>query len=122
MAPGGGGVHSIAVFNTAVWQGELRAPLNPQLFAPLAERRAGGARRPPDPVAGAPVAERRPVMVAARVTPAEHAAWQDKAAVAGLSPSALLRQAMARPRSTSRRISTTFRFSPLGEYSTGMRS
>ena len=35
-------------------------------------------------------------MVAARVTPAEHAAWQEKAAAAGVSPSALLREAMAR--------------------------
>ena len=37
-------------------------------------------------------------MVAARVTTAEHAAWRDKAAAAGVSPSALLRQAMARTR------------------------
>ena len=37
------------------------------------------------------------VMVTARVTPAEHAAWQDKAA-AGVSPSSLLWQAMARTR------------------------
>ena len=36
-------------------------------------------------------------MVAARVTPAEHAAWREKAA-AGVSPSALLREAMARTR------------------------
>ena len=36
-------------------------------------------------------------MVAARVTPAEQAAWQEKAA-AGVSPSALLREAMARTR------------------------
>ena len=55
-------------------------------------------RRPPDPARGAPVAERRTVMVAARVTPAEHAAWQEKAAAAGVSPSALLRRAMARTR------------------------
>ena len=41
--------------------------------------------------------DRRTVMVAARVMPAEHAAWQDKAA-AGVSPSALLRQAIARTR------------------------
>ena len=38
------------------------------------------------------------VMVTARVTPAEHAAWQDKAAAAGVSPSSLLWQAMARTR------------------------
>ena len=44
------------------------------------------------------MAERRTVLVAARVTPAEHAAWQDKAEAAGVSPSALLRQAMARSR------------------------
>ncbi len=35
-------------------------------------------------------------MVAARVTPAEHAAWREKAAAAGVSPSALLREAMSR--------------------------
>ena len=37
-------------------------------------------------------------MLAARVTPAEHAAWREKAAAAGVSPSALLREAMARTR------------------------
>ena len=37
-------------------------------------------------------------MVAARVTPEEHAAWQAKAEAAGVSPSRLLRQAMARTR------------------------
>ena len=42
--------------------------------------------------------ERHTVMVAARVTPAEHAAWQEKAAAAGVSPSASLREAMARTR------------------------
>ena len=40
----------------------------------------------------------RTALVAARVTPAEHAAWRAKAAVAGVSPSALLREAMARTR------------------------
>ena len=44
------------------------------------------------------MAERRTVMVAARVTPAEHDAWRDKASAAGVSPSALLREAMARTR------------------------
>ena len=44
------------------------------------------------------MAEHRTVMVAARVTPAEHAAWRDKAAAAGVSPSVLLREAMARTR------------------------
>ncbi len=42
--------------------------------------------------------EHRTVMVAARVTPAEHAAWRDKAAAAGVSPSELLRRAMAQTR------------------------
>ena len=42
------------------------------------------------------MAERRTVVVAARVTRAERAAWKEKAAAAGVSPSALLRQAMAR--------------------------
>ena len=76
----------------------LRPPSNPPLPALLPWQRAGGGRPPPNPVAGALMAERRTVMVAARVTPAEHAAWQDKAEAAGVSPSALLRQAMARTR------------------------
>jgi len=42
--------------------------------------------------------EHRTVMVAARVTPREHAAWREEAAAAGVSPSALLREAMARTR------------------------
>ena len=54
-------------------------------------------RRPPDPARGAPVAERRTVMVAAGVTPAEHAAWRETAGPLA-SPSALLRRAMARTR------------------------
>ncbi|MCY4399813.1 MAG: MobC family plasmid mobilization relaxosome protein [Gemmatimonadetes bacterium] len=44
------------------------------------------------------MAERRTVMVAARVTPAEHATWRNKASAAGVSPSVLLREAMARTR------------------------
>ena len=44
------------------------------------------------------MAERRTVLVAARVTRAEHAAWKEKAAAAGVSPSALLRMAMGRTR------------------------
>ena len=58
----------------------------------------GAGGRAPNPVAGAPVAERRTVMVAARVTPAERAAWREKASAAGVSTSALLREAMARTR------------------------
>ena len=42
--------------------------------------------------------DRRTAVVRARVLPSEHAAWQTKAAAAGVSPSALLRQAMARTR------------------------
>ena len=53
----------------------LRPPSNPQLLAPL----AGGGRRPPNPVAGALMADGRTVMVAARVTPAAHAGWRNKA-------------------------------------------
>ena len=56
-----------------------------------------GARLP-NPVSGALMPEHRTVMVAARVTPAEHTAWREKAAAAGVSPSALLREAMARTR------------------------
>ena len=37
-------------------------------------------------------------MLAARVTPTEHAAWKKKAAAAGVSPSELLRRAMAQTR------------------------
>ena len=44
------------------------------------------------------MSERRTLLIAARVTPAEHADWQKKAAAAGMSPSELLRQAMARTR------------------------
>ena len=76
----------------------LRPPSIPQLPGPVPVQRAGRGRRPPNPVAGALMAERRTVMVAARVTPVEHAAWQDKATTAGVSPSALLRRAMARTR------------------------
>ena len=58
----------------------------------------GAGDRAPNPFAGAPVPERRTVMLAARVTPAEHAAWREKAAAAGVSPSELLRRAMAQTR------------------------
>ena len=37
-------------------------------------------------------------MVGGRVTPAKHAVWREKAAAAGVSPSELLREAMARTR------------------------
>ncbi len=37
-------------------------------------------------------------MIAARVTPAERVAWREKAAAAGVSPSELLRRAMAQTR------------------------
>ncbi len=77
--------------------GERRPP-NPRPTAPLRKQHADGGRRPPNPRDGAPEAERRTVMIAARVTRAEHAAWQEKAAAAGVSPSALLREAMARTR------------------------
>ena len=42
--------------------------------------------------------DHRTAVVRARVTPAEHADWQAKAEAAGVSPSRLLRQAMARTR------------------------
>ena len=44
------------------------------------------------------MADRRTVTATARVSPAELTAWQAKAAAAGVSLSALLRQAMARTR------------------------
>ena len=79
-------------------EGRLRPPSNPRPSAPLLEQRADGGRRPPNPRDGARKAERRTVMVAARVTRAEHAAWQEQAAAAGVSPSALLRDAIGRTR------------------------
>ena len=62
----------------------------------------GAGIRAPSPVPGAAVADRT-ALVAARVTPAEHAAWRAKAAAAGVSPSALLREAMARTRTAAAR-------------------
>ena len=44
------------------------------------------------------MADHRTAVVRARVTPAEHADWLAKAEAAGVSPSRLLRQAMARTR------------------------
>ena len=86
-----------AVLNTAVWQGGPRPPSNPGLSRRCPSSGRAGTP-PPNPAAGALMAEHRTVMVAARVTPAERAAWREKAAAAGVSPSALLREAMARTR------------------------
>ena len=49
------------------------------------------------------MAGRRTAVVRARVLPSEHAAWKAKAAAAGVSPSDLLRQAMARTRTWTAR-------------------
>jgi len=49
------------------------------------------------------MADRRTAVVRARVLPSEHAAWRAKAAAAGVSPSDLLRQAMARTRAWTAR-------------------
>ena len=49
------------------------------------------------------MANRRTAVVRARVLPSEHAGWLAKAAAAGVSPSDLLRQAMARTRTWSAR-------------------
>ncbi len=46
---------------------------------------------------------RRTAVVRARVLPSEHTAWLAKAAAAGVSPSDLLRQAMARTRTWTAR-------------------
>ena len=46
---------------------------------------------------------RRTAVVRARVLPSEHAAWLAKAEAAGVSPSDLLRQAMARTRTWTAR-------------------
>ncbi len=47
--------------------------------------------------------DRRTAVVRARVLPSEHTAWLAKAAAAGVSPSDLLRQAMARTRTWTAR-------------------
>ena len=47
--------------------------------------------------------DRRTAIVRARVLPSEHAAWLARAAAAGVSPSDLLRQAMARTRTWTAR-------------------
>ena len=49
------------------------------------------------------MADRPTAVVRARVLPSEHPAWQAKAAAAGVSPSDLLRQAMARTRTWTAR-------------------
>ena len=76
------------MLNIEAGGGLLRAPSNPLPFGDCA----------PGPPRRCAVADRRSIMVAARVTPEEHAAWQAKAEAAGVSPSRLLRQAMARTR------------------------
>ena len=79
-------------------EGTLRAPFDPPASRdPIrlaAERAAFAALVTGD----AQVTDHRTAVVRARVTPAEHADWQAKAAAAGVSPSRLLRQAMARTR------------------------
>ena len=82
------------MLNTGLWRGMLRPPSNPPLSAPLPEQRSDGGAAPRTP---ALIAERRTIMVAAPATAAEHAAWPENAA-ARVSPSALLRQSMARTR------------------------
>ena len=52
---------------------------------------------------------RRSAVVRARVLPSEHAAWKAKAAAAGVSPSDLLRQAMARTRTWTARAAAVER-------------
>ena len=75
-----------------------RRPPNPRPTAPLPDQHADGGRRPPNPLTGAPMAERRSVRVHLRVSAAERAAWDAKAAAAGVPLSDLLRKAMARTR------------------------
>ena len=74
----------------------LRPPSNPPAARAAAEAAGEQGAPPPEPLSGALMAERRTVMVAARVTPAEHAAWQSKAAAAGVSPSARASLRLAR--------------------------
>ena len=62
----------------------------------------GWGLAPISPV-GALMADRRAAVVRARVLPSEHAAWQAKAAAAGVSPFDLLRQAPARTRTWTAR-------------------
>ena len=78
-------------------------PLKP--VYPLSYNRAGGGLRPLDPRrprgkqlpdSGERKSPQRRGLVQARVSARELAAWRSKAAAAGVSSSALLRQAMAR--------------------------
>ena len=82
-------------------EGALRAPFDPPASRGLAGPAAGGLA--PVRPTGAPMTGRRTAVVRARVLPSEHAAWKSKAAAAGVSPSDLLRQAMARTRTWTAR-------------------
>ena len=87
---------------TSGWRGGAPLPLRtPRLPAALPGLRAEGAA--PVRRGGALMADRRTAVVRARVLPSEHAAWKAKAAAAGVSPSDLLRQAMARTRTWTAR-------------------
>lgn len=66
------------------------------------------------------MAEHRTVMVAARVTAAHYADWREKAAAAGVSPPALLREAMARTWTASARAGAGFRAEPLRVVGSGI--
>ena len=78
------------------WRGVLR-PLRSPGCPPSGGVRGRGSH-PFLPWRRVLMADRRTVTAAARVSPAELADWRAKAAAAGLSLSALLRQAMARTR------------------------
>ena len=87
---------------TSGWRGGAPLPLRTPCVPRLCWACGRGAR-PLVLLGGAPMADRRTAVVRARVLPAEHAAWQAKAAAAGVSPSDLLRQAMARTRTWTAR-------------------
>ena len=71
-----------ATFNVAAGEGVLRPPSDPPAFRAAAAAAGGrGGPHTPSPGGGTDVADRT-ALVAARVTRAEHAAWQEKAAEA----------------------------------------
>ena len=92
---------------TLGWRGGAALPLRtPSFWRPCRGR--GWGPRPILP-AGAPMTGRRSAVVRARVLPSEHAAWKAKAAAAGVSPSDMLRQAMARTRTWTARAAAVER-------------
>ena len=80
------------------WRGGAARPLRSPGFPRPWRARDGARGVSPGSSPDVLMADHRTAVVRARVTPAEHADWQAKAAAAGVSLSRLLRQAIARTR------------------------